>query len=200
MGVPGSILESEDGLTSGMLPMVCRFLEQEGDCNVVDLGATSIDNCMLFSRFGARVYVDTSPASLRSRVVLYNELTEADIDNLIDRCPKPIDVLLFWDLMDYLSLENIKYVMSRLSGEMRPGGVLYTLASRQRFIPDSPAVIEMLREDCLRFLNDDPEQREAPQYAPKQLEQRMPGFVLDKMYLMQNGMQEHLFLFEGLEE
>lgn len=200
MGVPSSIVESGAELTSGILPMVCHLLSQNPDCNVVDLGAVSTDNCMMFSRNGARVYVDTSDDSLRSKVAGRNELDVADVDDLVDRCPTPIDVLLFWDLMDYLSLDTIKRVMGRLSGVMRPGGVLYTMASRQRRIPDTPALIEMVREDCLRFVHNDDAERDAPQYAPKQLEQRMPGFVLEKLYLLQNGMQEHLFVFEGLDQ
>jgi hypothetical protein len=26
----------------------------------------------------------------------------------------------------------------------------------------------------------------------------MPGFRIEKLYLMQNGVQEHLFVFEGI--
>lgn len=199
MSVPNSIVETGAELTSGILPLIGQLLSQEPNCNVVDLGAVSTDNCMIFSRNGARVYVDTSDNSLRSRIATRNELDTADIDNLISRCPTPIDVLLMWDLMDYLSLDTIKRFMSRISEVMREGGVLYTMASRQRRIPDTPVPIEMVREDCLRFANQDDTERDAPQYAPKQLEQHMPGFVLEKMYLLQNGVQEHLFVFEGLE-
>lgn len=199
MGLPHSTVESGGGLTSGIFPMVYELMSREPDCNVVDLGATSTGNCLMLSRSGARVYLDTSNDSLRSRIVRGNEITTAGLDKLVARCPKPIDVLLLWDLMDYLSLETIKMVMGRFIEVMREGGLLYTLASRQLHIPDFPAEIEIVREDCLRFLYDDVLERDSPQYAPKQIEQNMPGFVLEKMYLLQNGVQEHLFVFEGPE-
>lgn len=199
MSVPNSVVETEGDLTSGVLPMICQLLSQEPDCNVVDLGAASTGNCMVLSRNGARVYIDTSDDSLRARIAEHNQLNAADIDNLLARCPTPIDVLLFWDLLDYLPLDNIKQAAQRFSKVMRPGGLLYVLMSRQRYISDNPALIEMVREDRLRFLHEGNEEREAPQYAPKQLEQCMPGFILEKLYLLQNGVQEHLFLFEGFD-
>lgn len=197
MSLPDSIDDNEESLTSGIFPMICRFLSRETGCNVVDLGAVSTSNCMTLSRTGARVYIDTSGDSLRSIICEHNELGASDINNLLERCPTPIDVLLFWDLMDYLPLDTVKMTALRFSQAMREGGLIYTLASRQRFIARTPAVIDILREDSLQFRHEGNFDKEAPQYAPKQLEQCMPGFVLEKMYLMQNGMQEHLFLFEG---
>jgi hypothetical protein len=199
MALPDSIDQDEEGLTSGILPIVYELLSREPGCNVVDLGAVSTHNCMMFSRNGARVYIDTSGDSLRSTIREHNDVTPADIDNLLERCPTPIEVLLFWDLMDYLSMDAIKMAAVRFCEAMREGGVLYTLASRQRFIPRDPVVIDIIREDRLQFRQEGEIDREAPQYAPKQLEQYLPGFFLDKMYLMQNGMQEHLFLFEGTQ-
>lgn len=180
--------------------MICRMLSQEPDCNVVDLGAASVGNCRMFSRNGARVYIDTSGNSLRLKIAESNEIETIDIDDLMARCPTPIDVLLFWDLLDYLSLDAIKKISGRFSEVMRSGGMIYALASRQRYIPNTPTVIDMVREDRIRFLNNDATEREAPQYPPKKLEQSMPGFVLEKLYLLQNGVQEHLFLFEGVDE
>lgn len=197
MSLPDYVAEySTEELTSGLLPIVCGLIRQEQGCNVVDLGTASMENCMRFSRNGARVYLDTSGNSLRSKVMKRNEVDSSDIDDILAYCPDAVDVLLFWDMLDYLNIESIELLMRRFGEVMRPGGLLYAMVSQQFRIPVEPALIDVLDEGRLRFQTG-PVEREGPHYAPKQLEQRMPGFRIEKLYLMQNGVQEHLFLFEG---
>jgi len=196
MTLPQKIDEFDEELTSGILPMICQLVREEPGCNLVDLGTSSTDNCMIFSRAGAKVFIDTSRKNLRSEVVLTNDLRPADIDEVLAYCPDSIDVLLFWNILDYLSLEAVDYLLRRISGVMRPGGLLYAMVSQQRYIPAHPAAIDIVGENRLHFRHG-PLVTEGPHYAPKQLEQRMPGFRIEKLYLMQNGVQEHLFLFQG---
>lgn len=196
MGLPSHATDYDEGFTSGILPIICQLILEEPDCAVVDLGTASTDNCMMFTRNGASVYLDTSHESLRSKVVQSDELTTEDIDDLLAYCPEAVDVLLFWDIFDYLSLGTVEKLMQRFGEIMRPGGLLYVMVSQQRYIPQEPALIEVIQADRVRF-HAGPLEREGPHYAPKQLEQKMPGFRIEKLYLMQNGIQEHLFLFEG---
>lgn len=196
MSLPEKIDEYDEELTSGILPMICQMVNERPGCNLVDLGTSSTENCMLFSRVGARVFIDTSRRNLRSEVVLNRELGPADIDEVFAYCPEAIDVLLFWNILDYLPLEAVDHLMGRISGVMRPGGLLYAMVAQPRYIPTHPAAIDIIDGNRLHFRHG-PLDKEGPHYAPKQLEQRMPGFRIEKLYLMQNGVQEHLFLFEG---
>lgn len=199
MGLPSHVGDYNGDMTSGILPIICQLISEEPGCNVVDFGTASTDNCLVFSRNGARVYLDTSHRGLRSKVAEFSDLNTRDIDDLLAYCPESIDVLLFWDIMDYLSLETIEKLMQRFGALMRPGGLLYAMVAQQRYIPAEPAVIDVLQEDRLRFQYGRLD-REGRHFAPKQLEQRMPGFRIEKLYLMQNGVQEHLFLYEGVIE
>lgn len=198
MALPNEVGDYDENLTSGILPMICHKIREEPGCNVVDLGTSSSDNCMLFSRNGARVYLDTSRKSMRAEVALGRELEPSDVDDMLGYCPDAIDVLMFWNILDYLPRDTIQLLMKRISGVVREGGLLYAMVSQQRYIPVHPATIDLLEEDRLRFQYG-PLEKEGPHYAPKQLEQLMPGFRIEKLYLMQNGVQEHLFLFEGME-
>jgi len=198
MSLPEQIDDYDEELTSGILPMICRMVREEPGCNLVDLGTSSTDNCMTFSRAGARVYIDTSRRNLRSEVALNSDPGVQDIDEVFAYCPEAIDVLLFWNILDYLSLEALDHLMRRISGVMRPGGLLYAMVSQQFYVPTYPASIDIVAEDRLRFRYGAPDKK-GPHYAPKLLEQHMPGFRIEKLYLMQNGVQEHLFLFQGAD-
>jgi len=199
MAIPDSIDDTDEYLRSGLIPIICQLIANEPGCNVVDLGMATTNNSAIFSANGARVFIDTSDHNLRGRVLEGTDLDSAEIDALLSHCPDAVDVVLFWDILDYMSLESLKKIMMPLSRIMRPGGLAYALASRQRYMCNAPAIIDVVREDLLHFHYSGPADTEAPQYAPKQFEQQMPGFVVEKLYLMQNGVQEHLFLFEGLD-
>lgn len=198
MSLPDQVDEYNEELTSGILPMICQMVREEPGCHLVDLGTSSTDNSMIFSRAGARVYIDTSRRNLRSEVVLNSELGPSAVDEVFEYCPDAVDILLFWNILDYLPLETIDHLMRRISGVMRQGGLVYAMVAQQRYIPIHPAAIDIIEENRLHFRHG-PLEKEGPHYAPKQLEQRMPGFRIEKLYLMQNGVQEHLFLFEGTE-
>lgn len=197
MALASKLVDYDEELTSGILPMIYEMIRGRPGCDVVDLGAASTDNLMLFSRNGARVYIDTSSRSLRSDIALSRTPTAKDLDKLLAYC-EGIDVLILWNVLDYLLLGTVEQLMQRISAVMRPGGLLYAMVSHKRYIPVLPALIDIIADDRLRFRHG-PLELEGPHYAPKQLEQRMPGFRIEKLYLLQNGTQEHLFLFEGLD-
>jgi len=196
MALPNQIEDFSEDLRSGIMPVVCDLIRREPGCNLVDLGATSTANCMLFSQHGARVYLDTSLKSLRAKLGRGRGLDPPDIDGLLRHCPDAVDVLLFWDILDYVSLETVEALMQRFGGVLQPGALVYLMISQRRYIPPEPAIIDIVDEDQLRFQYGPPT-LEGPHYAPKQLEQRMPGCRIDKLYLMQNGVQEHLFVYDG---
>ncbi|HSH43877.1 MAG TPA: hypothetical protein VK973_17275 [Arenicellales bacterium] len=198
MSLPEQIDEYDEVLTSGILPMISEAVRAAPGCNLVDLGSSSTDNCMMFSRAGARVYIDTSRRNLRTEVVLKSDLGPSDLDEVLAYCPDAIDVLLFWNILDYLSLDAVDHLMRKISGVMRRGGLLYAMVSQQFYIPVQPASIDIVGDNQLRFRYG-PLDKEGPHYAPKLLEQHMPGFCIEKLYLMQNGVQEHLFLFQGTD-
>lgn len=197
--LPDSNPDSGEHLNTGLLPIICRMIAAEPGCNIVDLGAVSTGKCAFFSMNGSRVFIDTSGNSLRAHVVRGGDINEYVIDRLLAQFPAAIDVILFWNLVDYLSLDAIKPLMQGVSRRMRRGGLAYIMASRLPYIPRAPAVIDVVGENVLRFQSDTSLTTSAPEYAPKKLEQAMPGFVLQKLYLLQNGIQEHLFRFEGTD-
>lgn len=199
IGLPKSIANTSDDLTSGILPIVCQQLSEEQGRNLVDLGAAFTGNYEVLSRNGTRVYLDTSDTSLRSRIIEGRELPPAELDALTAFYPGKIDAVLFWDILDHLSLDSIESVMRGFAKLMRRGGLVYAMVTQQLYMPAAPAVIEVIQENLLRFQYDTPIDRQAPQYAPRTLESHMPGFLIDKLYLLQNGVQEHLFLFEGID-
>ena len=101
-------------------------------------------------------------------------------------------MVLAWCYFDYLGLDDIKHLFEKLNKYFAKGSRLYFLIQHSPLIPPTAPIFELELDDILRYRSDPPS-FEAPRYAPKQLESIMPGFEIEKLYLMSNGLQEHLF-------
>lgn len=100
--------------------------------------------------------------------------------------------MLAWCYFDYLTLDDITGLFQKLDKYFTKGSRLYFLIQHSPRIPESAPIFELDLDDILHYTTAGPS-REAPRYAPKQLEQLMPGFEIEKLYLTSSGLQEHLF-------
>lgn len=103
-----------------------------------------------------------------------------------------IDLVLAWCYFDYLEPEDIRRLFDRLKDHFVIGSRLYFLIHHSAEIPRQAPVLELETDDVLRYTTRPPN-RSAPRHPPKMLEGIMPGFEIEKLYLMSNGLQEHLF-------
>ncbi|NNL49328.1 MAG: hypothetical protein HKO73_00830 [Woeseiaceae bacterium] len=109
----------------------------------------------------------------------------------------PIDLVLCWDLPNYLTLDALSGLMSAIERRARPGALAHALiyyADRDmkehpgRFVPTSDGDL---------IDNSDPGTAiPAPRYSHEELCKSMGGFVSDRARLLGNGMQELLFRLE----
>lgn len=181
-------------MSSGILP----FLQQdlgERKAAIFDLGPPTSTKCAYLCSSGAQVYWDNTRTSISN---LFHGGTEPDaMQSLLDDWHPPdfqgnIDLVLAWSYFEYLELDQIKKLVSKLGKHLPAGSRLYFLIHHGAEIPDSPPAYELESNDVLRYVPN-PNTRTAPCYPPKMLEQMMPGFQIEKLYLMNSGVQEHLF-------
>lgn len=173
-----------------------RRLDTDRRCVVLDLGAARTQTVALFGRYRCRLDVadlcggldalnaETDPRMLR-------EAAEA---LLPARHGEAADVVLCWDILNYLERPALTALMSRVATRARAGALVHTLivysdthmpAQAGHFIP---------QEDCsLTDVAVYRHEREAPRYAPIDLTNCLNGYSLERAMLLSNGMQEILF-------
>ncbi len=106
----------------------------------------------------------------------------------------PVDLVLCWDLPNYLTLQSLAALMQAIARRSRPGALAHALiyyAERDmpqypgRFIPglDGELVDRSTQSSAIA----------APRYSPEELGNSMGRFVIDRARLLGNGMQEFLF-------
>ena len=123
---------------------------------VLDLGSTSPSNIRFFTERSHRIYSeDLLVASTDPGLVTKDEQGNVILDSrqfLADNLVYPaahFDVVLCWNLPDYLDESLVRPVMGRLWSVLKPGGMLLAFFHTKDAGPDSP---------CYRFhiLDKDP--------------------------------------------
>jgi SAM-dependent methyltransferase len=134
---------------SSGLGELARMWESETPLCVLDMGSTSPNNIRFFTERGHRIYSeDLLVASTDPALVTRDEEGKAVLDSrkfLAENVVYPashFDVVLCWNLADYLDESLVRPLMGRLWSVLKPRGMLLAFFHTRDAGPDSP---------CYRF-------------------------------------------------
>ena len=155
--------------------------------SVLDLGACAQETVNTFRELRARVRVEDLGSSLGR-----------DDGEILDPSVfgGTYDLILCWDLLNYLSASRAAEVLLGLAQTCAPGASLYALFSTLLVMPEKPAVFSLCPGARVSFRSATPRLVECPRYSPKELEKRIAGISIAKLVLLQNGFYEILFVKE----
>jgi len=107
---------------------------------------------------------------------------------------EPIDIVLCWDLLNYLQRPAITTLMECVGARMRPGAFAHALIvySGTR-MPARPSHFAPLPDGRLIETATTAAETNAPRYSPEDLGKCLRGFRAESAMLLRNGMQEFLF-------
>ncbi len=150
-GTEAALPQASQKLTrrSSGLGELSRLWESETPLCVLDLGSTSPSNIRFFTEGSHKIYSeDLLVASTDPGLVTKDEQGNVVLDSrqfLADNLVYPaaqFDVVLCWNLPDYLDESLVRPVMGRLWSVLKPGGMLLAFFHTKDAGPDSP---------CYRF-------------------------------------------------
>ena len=185
-----------EGLNAPLFHSLIRRLEDGGRWIVLDLGAARASTIHEFGKFRCRLDIvdlavdldqlrdETEPRVLRQRV-------EALLPR---RSVEGTDIVLCWDLINYLSPSALTAVMESIALRCKPGALAHGLVYySMRQMPERPGSFVPLDDQRLVNLAPPGPERPAPRYSPEDLARCMPRYTVERGRLLRNGMQEFLF-------
>ena len=188
---------ANDALNAPLFHSVIEGLENAGRVVVLDLGTARTETIALFGRFRCRLDIadladgvdalnatEPNPKAMRTRVEALLPL----------RRREPTDLVLCWDVLNYLNRPAIAGLMESIANRGRHGMLVHCLMFYSA--PQMP-----LRPGCWVSVDDSQimnvaapqSMRKAPRYTPEDLGQCMPRYSVERARLLRNGMQEYLF-------
>jgi hypothetical protein len=194
---PESIIHSSLGLHA-----ICQRLEGATTCEILELGTVRGDNVRFWSRYSPFIHI----ADLRSILPLpvppedpdAPEKPEPDWSQLV---PLPenrkFDLILVWDLLNYLDLPAVSSLIRYLDGFCRPGTLLFALIFDLKEMPEEISAYRIVDEERLCYEYSSAAIRSCPRHQPRVIAAAMPRFRVANSFRLRNGVDEFIFVYEG---
>ncbi|HEU4619281.1 MAG TPA: hypothetical protein VFV10_14675 [Gammaproteobacteria bacterium] len=187
---------SNEALNAPLFSSIIQQIDPEQRCVILDLGPARTETCALFGQFRCRLEI----ADLGDSLTFLNGEPEPEIlwkkaDFVLPKKRRePADLILCWDLLNYLDRPALAAIMGRVAERGRTGTLAHALIvySSKKMTP-SPGCFVPVDAQRLMKANPDPETRDAPRYSPEDLAKFMPAYTVERGRLLRNGMQEFLF-------
>lgn len=169
---------------------------------ILDLGPAHTTNIAFFGQFRCRLDIVDLPVELEA---LNAQEDPGQLRGQIDAVlpfsrSQPTDVVLCWDLLNYLRRPVLNAFMSNVVTRTRPGSLIHALiaySSPRMPAQPGPYYISQGTDDDdtdnrLKHVSVTREECEAPRYTPDDLTHCIRGFHVERAMLLSNGMQEFL--------
>lgn len=210
---PELVSAAQKSLALGLLSHNLRVDQRY---TILDLGPAVAENIDFWSNYSCKIYIEDFYQTLISEnawpqgntpktqgvdidaPTSGQTQTKKLVDWLMPYAPKTrFDVIFVWDLFNYLAREPLHELISHLSGYCRPGTLIFALVSTRVQISQQPLVYKILGHDQLLYESTSNLECVNPRYREINLLRAMPNFRTHKSFLLRNGIQEYIFIYEG---
>jgi hypothetical protein len=181
------------------VPLFCTLLEQINTKRrlvVLDLGSAQTQTISLFGHFRCRMDIADIADGLESlsgqtKPAVLAAAAEALLPSAHT---EPADIVLCWDLLNYIERPALGALMAAIANRSRPGALAHGLiVYRDSQMPTRPGRYVPLEDRSLQNLAEPSVDRPAPRYSQEDLTRCMPAYAIERGRLLGNGMQEFLF-------
>jgi hypothetical protein len=191
---------TDQQLTSGMIRFrsqafeeISRLMIKNPGFNILELGMPLGMNVEYFSNYSCRLFIENLYTCINQTPVtkIPTELVSMKYAGL--EAGEKLDLVLCWDLFDYLKSAQIMSVVDLFRCHIQRGTLLYVLTSDTRMIADQPQCYRLATDNYIEPELPTLQQRENPRHRPAVLQEWLGSFNLYRSFMLSNGRLEHLF-------
>ena len=174
-------------------------LQNEKRYNILDLGSSVSQNIDFCSAFCQKLYIEDFYCTLSSFDFLSPE-DGLSLDIVYQyllpyKAETQFDIILAWDLFNYLDELEFRELMVHLGRFCRTNTLLFAFISTCKSIPERPAKYSIVDTETITSQKLSNIIRPCPQYQETQLNKLMPEYQVLNSFLLRNGFKEYLFSF-----
>jgi hypothetical protein len=184
--------------TSLGLDALCRKLEGITAFDVLELGPARSANVEFWSRYKSSIFV----ADLRSSLPLPflaedQQFPESGWDRILE-LPKGrlYDVILVWDLLNYIDMPVLPGFINYIIRFCRPGAILFFLIFDQPQMPAEITIYKIMDERRIAYERYGGGTRSCPRHPPRVLTRLFCQFRTSNSFRLKSGIVEYIFTYE----
>jgi len=185
-------------------PGVVEKFAEDQKYQVLDLGRAHGPNVEFFSQFSCTYYVADLYRALQSYTLAPAEDEEDDDGSRLSQVFEELlpytedtrfDLILAWDLLNYLRPEQIEAMSRRLASFSKEGTIIFAMIAIHQSIPARPCGFKIVDAASFDYDSTTDRPRPSPRHKEPDLCRLMPGFEVENTFLLRNGLQEYVFIF-----
>ncbi len=163
---------------------------------ILDLSPARAANLELLSRFRCKLFFEDAHELIES-FTGDSSADEITLKSWLEQWTAgsgagSIDVMLAWDIFNYLEPRLCKIFIDHVTPLLRPDAHLYLLVYSQKEMPALPMQFKALAANKMECQPLSHATRPSPRFNQTELMKRLRGFSVVKSVLLRNGMQEYL--------
>lgn len=183
----------------GLQALLARVRDDQS-YTILDLGPALEANVRFWSEFSCWLHIHDFYRTLRewkAAVGPAEEAEEPDFSGLLAFSEDTVfDIILAWDLFNYLELRELEALVRELIPWSRRGTRLFALVSSLPRISASPLMFRILNREQLTYELPSQRTRPCPRHSPRDIARLMGQFIVSRSFLSRQGIQEYVFTFE----
>ena len=179
---------------SPALSEIFTTLDPERPVRVLDLGPATPVNLEYYSAFASGVRIahllrDDDPAELEA---LDTGAFVSILDRLSPIEEDPFELILVWDLLNYLVNEQPTVLSHHLAAVATHGTQIHAMIVTAETMPSKPSRFELLDAGRLDYLPTTAQRTAAPDPPAAQVERWLNPFRITRSFLLRHGVREFL--------
>jgi hypothetical protein len=184
--------------TSLGLDALCRKLEGVTELSVLELGPARSANVEFWSRYKSSIFVADLRAGLPLPHLAEDQpFPESEWDRILG-LPEGrfYDVILAWDLLNYIDLSILPSLINYLIRFCRPGALLFFLIYDQPQMPAESNIYKIMDERRIVYEPMGSGMCACPRHQPRALAKLLCRFQSSDSFRLKNGIVEYIFAYE----
>ena len=180
-----------------LAPSQQRLLTEGHKVEILDLGSACGETLAYFTGLPCKIYFADFFADLKAHAPDPEGGMEAFAAACARVLPFPastrFDLIQSWDLLNYLSLDEISGLtgyLRRFSSDVAP---LMSLIWTRRRIPAQPNRYAIIDAETVEYRPSSRAERPGPLYKEPELLRAMPSYRAGRSFLLRHGVQEYIF-------
>jgi hypothetical protein len=163
--------------------------------SVLDLGSAVPENFAFFSERVARMQIVDALRPDEAAEPIDRALKA--LSGLLPAGASTFDLVLAWDVLDYLSIDRVSAVVELLSQLCRPNARLHLIVSGTGTMPDLPTRYRIIDGENLSYEQTTEELIGAPTRTPALVEKMLEGFRIEHSFVLRHGVHEYVAARKG---
>ncbi len=183
------------------LTAIFNELKKSKHNRVLDLGPMSAANFSFFSQLSCKIHFE----NLDEFIVEHGSLSASNQIYHLERYllehkeEEKFDVILSWDLFNYLELEAIEALLNKLKKYCKPNTLLHMIKYMKSEIPAIPRKFNINDSRFVNLSEEAHSLRRIPQHNTAQLLKKIPQYFMHNTLVnlegMQPGLAEHVLRY-----